>query len=243
MKPLENFSEKQIELFDSYINLSMSQTEAMKFEEALNSDKNLSEQFEAYKDLISGIELAALKSKMDAFHGELGGGEMERSTQNRYGILKWSVAAAVVAALGIFWMLNTENSNEKLFAAHFKPDPGLPTMMSTSSNFEFYDGMVSYKQGNYTEAIEKWNELSSGSVASDTLYYFLGVAHLAKGNTDMSIDYLKKLWIVDGNHFKDETAYYLGMAYLKSGHIENAIKYLTFSNTEDAHAVLSEITN
>src|SRR5690606_23244373 len=109
-----------------------------------------------------------------------------------------------------------ETPNQKLYAEFFVPDPGLPTTMSSTNNYTFFDAMVNYKQGDYKTAIKKWETLEAANTENDTLIYFLGVAHLAKGNTEDAISYLEKSKDFKDSVFKNDAYYYLGMAHLKN---------------------------
>ena len=113
--------------------------------------------------------------------------------------------------------------------------------MGATDNFEFYDAMVNYKQGEYHSAINKWQTLLSSEQKNDTLHYFIGVAHLADGNENEAINYLLELNKNNSNSFKNETAYYLGLAYLKADNVKDAKKYLTFSGTASALKILADI--
>lgn len=243
MNNSENISQERFELIENYLEDKMSSVERTEFESRLITDPQLASQLEEVRSLILGIETAVLKDKMVAFHEDLTpvkSLETARS-KGRNPIWKWSVAAILIAAMGSFWMLRSGDQNDRLFAEHFSPDPGLPTTMSTTSNYVFYEGMVNYKQGDYKTALEKWSAIKDHSMGMDTLNYFRGVAHLANGDTESCIKYLQPLWNSEESGFTNETAHYLGMAYLKGGDIEDAINYLTFSNEESAKKILSEI--
>lgn len=243
MNNSENISQERFERIEQYLEGKMSVDERSRFESELTTDPQLAEQLEELRVLILGVETAALKDKMEAFHADLtpvkdiasGGGN--RSTV----IWRWSIAAILIVAFGLFWMLKSDNDYEKLYAKHFSPDPGLPTTMSSTANYEFYEGMVKYKQGDYKTALSKWQTIRDDAMGMDTLHYFRGVAYLAKGDPDNSIKYLQPLWNMEDNSFSAETAHYLGLAYLKIGDIEEAINYLTFSKEESAKEILSEI--
>lgn len=243
MNNSENISQERFERIEQYLEWKMSVDERSRFESELTTDPQLAEQLEELRVLILGVETASLKDKMEAFHTDLtpvkdiasGGGN--RSTL----IWRWSIAAILIVAFGLFWMLKSDNDYEKLYAKHFSPDPGLPTTMSSTANYEFYEGMVNYKQGDYKTALSKWETIRDDAMGMDTLHYFRGVAYLAKGDPDNSIKYLQPLWNMEDNSFSAETAHFLGLAYLKIGDIEEAINYLTFSKEESAKEILSEI--
>ncbi len=242
MNNSEHISQELWERFERYLDHSMDESERLEFESQLSSNPDLRAQLDEAEQLISGIETAVLQSKLNEFHEDITPVRPITPPEKRKNrTWMWSVAAVLVATIGLFWIFDTGSETEKLFAKHFTPDPGLPTTMGENPNYNFYDGMVNYKQGDYKSALQKWEELDEHSIGLDTLNYFKGVAYLAEGNTEKSIGFLQSLWDSEENSFQSETAYYLGMAYLKNRNIEDAIKYLTFSKTAEAEIILLEI--
>lgn len=251
MNSKNNISQEQLERIERYLAHSLSPEEHQKFESEIQNDPNLKQQVEEVQNLILGIESASLKQELDAFHEDMvpvrsldHSGEQNTLKLKRFRkIIRYVAAAVVVMGFAGYLLINSNPTSEKLFAKHFVPDPGLPTTMSTSDDFEFYDAMVNYKRQEYELAIDKWEALYQANRKSDTLSYFLGVAHLANGNEKDAIDYLESLSGVAQNSFEIETNYYLGLAHLKAGNVEEAKKYLTFSETERAYKVLSDLDN
>lgn len=249
MNSKNNISQEQLERIESYLAHSMSPEEQQKFENEIQSNAGLKQQVEEVQNLILGIESASLKQELNAFHEDMvpvrshdPSREQNTLKLKRFRkIIRYVAAAVVVLGLTGYLLLNSNPASEKLFAKHFTPDPGLPTTMSTSDDFEFYDAMVNYKRQEYELAIDKWEALYQANRKSDTLSYFLGVAHLANGNEKDAIDYLESLSGAARNSFKNETNYYLGLAHLKAGNVKEAKKYLTFSGTVSARNILSDL--
>ena len=115
--------------------------------------------------------------------------------------------------------------------------------MSSNTNFEFYDAMVNYKQGDYKVAIKKWTALLENNAVNDTLNYFLGMAYLANKNEKVAIPLFKTVTKNRNSYFKNDAYYYLGLAYLKSGNVQLAKKNLTFSTLDNSKSLLSELSN
>jgi len=249
-----NITQDQLERIERYLNDTMPDEQRRQFEQQLNTDEAFKLLVADVKVMLLGVESASLKSNLDEFHDDMVPVktlEPHKSTsatttklkKTRIKIIKFMAAAAVIIFVGTFWLESRSSSTEQLFAKHFTPDPGLPTTMGVTKNFEFYDAMVNYKQGEYKTAISKWQTLLSSDQQNDTLHYFMGVAHLADGDEKKAINYLKNLTEKESISFKKETAYYLGLAYLKADNVEDAKKYLTFSGTESATQLLSELND
>ena len=115
--------------------------------------------------------------------------------------------------------------------------------MSSNNNFEFYDAMVSYKQGDYTTAINKWEKLLQAKPSNDTLNYFIGVAHLANKNEVEAIPFLNVVTNYSNSAFLNESYYYLGLAYLKNNNVKLAKKNLNFSTVDNSKLILSKLND
>lgn len=246
-----NISEEEFESIEQYLLNTLSDSENAAFEQRLITETDLRQKVEDVKALLHSVELEALKENLNRFHADLiQTPNSSKSHENTFSrSLPWyrtyAVAASVILILGLssLWYFNQSNSAQ-LYDSYFSPDPGLPTTMSTQSNYEFYEAMVYYKQGDYTSAIQKWNTILESKSKNDTLNYFLGVAHLADNNETKAIQYLKPLASSSvESTFKNDTYHYLALAYLKSGNIELAKKYLTFSTLDNSKALLSELND
>jgi tetratricopeptide (TPR) repeat protein len=244
MNEKTNISIEEFEQIEKYLLDSLSPEETRKLETKIGNDPVFTAKVEEVKILIRGVESASLQDKLDTYHQRMSSSETVKASQGSGSRIPiYAVAALFIALLGIFWFFNAESDSEKLFAKHFTPDPGLPTQMGTTNDYQFYDGMVSYKRNDFETALSKWNPILEQHPKNDTLQYFIGVAYLAAGEDHNALNRLKELYESKPESFKNETAFYLGMAYLKLDDLENAIKYLTFSETDRAQKVLLEIDN
>lgn len=242
----KNISEENFNRIDRYLGDLMPKEERISFEKELKTTPSLQFALEELKELEEGVERALLKQKLNDFHAELPAEDnavkrLEQSTRSNRSVW-YAVAAVFVIAMGVLWVYSSEPTNEKLFAKYFTPDPGLPTVMSTSSNYDFYDAMVDYKRENYSIAIQKWTSLQAIKPNNDTLNYFLGVAQLANKNEAAAMMYLKKVSDNSQNVFYAETNFYLGLAQLQANDIEAAKKSFGKSSLPKSKLILEEIT-
>jgi len=241
----KNISQKEFERIESYLNNSMPSKERVGFEEQLQNDITLQKHLENHKIIFEAVETQSLKENLEAFHETIPINKIPKTETSKVKLLhfrKIAVAASLIIAVGSFWFFS-QNSNQKLYANYFKADPGLATTMSSTNNFEFYDAMVNYKQGDYKIAISKWEVLLQNKPKNDTLNYFLGVAYMANKNEISAIPFLDLVIKASNSTFKNEAYYYLGLAHLKDGNIELAKKNLTFSTIDNSKALLSELNN
>jgi tetratricopeptide (TPR) repeat protein len=244
LKENNNISEELLETIERYLNGTLNAQELKDFNRLLDIDEDFKTQVEDVRAMLFGIEAQSLKEQLDEFHDEIPKTNTEGISKQKVRFLRYSkiaAAAAIIIAVGSIWFFSGE-PNEKLYAKYFKPDPGLPTTMSSTNNFEFYDAMVSYKHGDYKIAIDKWTLLNKQKPENDTLNYFLGVAYLATKNTEEAIPYLERASEADDNfEFLNEAYFYLGLAYIKEGNLELAKENLSLSDIQTSKTVLEEL--
>ena len=246
MKKENNISQELLETIERYLNGTMDESEHNIFSERMEADPQLQQQVEDVRTMLVGIEQAVLTGKMEDFHAEIPTEEhaekvipLTSKKRNRFAYI--GIAASIIAVIGLFWIFTQKSETEQLFAEYFVADPGLPTNMGDIENFEFYDAMVDYKQGDYSEAIDKWSNQLTFKKENDTLHYFLGVAQLASGNETGAIEHLKTVTDEATSVFTKEAWYYLGLAYLKSEDLENAKESLANSENKNASELLTKI--
>lgn len=242
-------SQEEFERIEKYLEGTLEGAPLIQFEKRLIKDAVLAANVEEQRILSNAIKEENLSARLDGFHEMLSENKEESSSKviNLNTYLRYAVAACV--AFLIFWggvkYLNgtgsNQEQNEQLFAAHFTPDPGLPTTMSASDNYEFFNAMVSYKQGEYQKAIEVWEILVKEKPRNDTLNYFLGVAHLANDNEDEAITFLQWASEHPKSVFSKETYYYLGLANVKKGNLLKGKEHLELSNLPESKKVLEQL--
>ncbi len=234
-----NNTHKQFEIIDRYLTNSMSVKEKVDFELKLKHDLNLQKAVEEHRLLIDGIETQALRDKLNVFHKNT---TKKNTAKHTNMFIKYAVAASLILFLGIssFLLLNN-NPNKKLYAKYFTPDPGLPTVMSATKNYEFYNAMVSYKQGKYEDAIEQWQKLYINKPNNDTLNYFLGIAHLANKNALLAEKFLTTATNNQNSVFIDDAQFYLGLIALKNNDNTKAKSYLKQSKLEKSKEIINQL--
>lgn len=244
MNDNQDISQELLEAIERYINGTMEGKELKDFNEYLKIDNEFKTQVEDIKTMLLGIETQSLKEQLAVFHEDIIGVKAQESASRKIRFLnysKLSVAAAIMIAIGSIWFFS-DSPNHRLYVQYFKPDPGLPTTMSSSNNnFDFYNAMVNYKHGDYDMAIAKWKTLKEKKPNNDTINYFLGVAHLANKNETEAIPFLERA--VENSTFSliHEAHYYLGLAYLNVDNVVLAKKHLTLSNSDTGKELMEKL--
>ena len=231
-------SERQQNEFERFLLNQMELEEETIFHKKLEGDTVLKNQFEEFKILFFAVEEEGLRKVLNDFHDTIP--KTETTSKGNFNLYRIAAGFAVIVCLGL-WFFNRQSPNEKLFEAYFTPDPGLPTVMGSSDNYDFYEAMVDYKQGHYQVAIEKWELLLQEKPNNDTLNYFLGAAHMANENTDKAIKFLIPLTDDQNSVFYDEANTFLGLALLKKGEVLEARSVWAKSNTSKSRKLLSQL--
>lgn len=222
-----NISPEEWDLIETWLDQKETPGETPMLSDKLTQIPNISQKIEHVEKVREEIEDSIRQSKIKEFHTHIStdkkpagikGMVFKRIKPN----LIWYAAAILVISFGIFWMVDHKDNSEKIFAKHFTPDIGLPLRMSTANASGFYEGMLDYKQENYTAAIEKWQILVKTNPENDTLNYFLGVANLALGNSAVSLKYLGNQERFQQGIFKDDAAFYAALANIKEGKFKEA---------------------
>lgn len=230
-------SQEDFELIDHYLRDKMDPDEIDAFESRLGKDPLLKEITEEYSLLFNSVGESVLQKEMERYHSDLP--TPQEATPERPAPRVRYLVAAVIALLiliGGYWLM--QPAVQDPFDEFFSPDPGLPTTMGTTDEYPFYEGMVYYKQGKYDSAIVCWSRVLSKDPSSDTVNYFLGVAHLANHDAPGSRQFLKAAAQHQGSFFQDDAFYYLGLSYLKTHNTAEARKYLEYSNLEKSKPIL-----
>lgn len=244
MKEGSDISQELFEAIERYINGTMEAKELKDFNDYIKIDPEFKAQVEDMKTILLGIEKQAFKEQLDVFHETIPKDKTHLSTSRSVRFLNYSklaVAAAIFICVGSIWFFSS-SPNQRLYAEYFRPYPGLPTTMSSSTdNFAFYDAMVNYKHADYDMAINKWEILKEKKPNNDTINYFLGVAYLANKNKIEAIPFLERAVADSTFTLLNDAHYYLGLAYLNVDNVVLAKKNLNLSNTEGSKRILEKL--
>lgn len=189
------------------------------FEQRMAADPELRAEVELERENILAVELGGV-TRMLKTVGDEQSADHVRSTSGsgwkQY--LRYAALLAILLSAAV-WLLRP-STNERLFAEHFLPDPGLPVAMGASDDPAFADAMVSYKEGKYAEASAKWAPMLRAEPMNDTLRFYTANAFLAEGRTNDAIPLLEGLASVAASEFHVKAQWYLLLAYLRTGQSE-----------------------
>lgn len=210
------------EKIEAYILGRLSESDHLAFETEINSDESLKIEVENMRTLLMGIETFQLKNKLKGVALKIDQEKEENQAKvvsfNRLKYLAIAASIIAIASFGV-WFLPDAPADELLVSDYFYTDSGLPTKMGVNDQYEFYEGMVSYKSGNYTDALERWNAIEGG-IGLDTLTYYKSMAHLNNKNWSQFMEEINKL--SDDSPFAEKADWYKLQAYLEMEDYESA---------------------
>lgn len=221
------------ERIEAYLNQYMNAEERLAFERELDADELLRNEVALQRRLVAAAEVFS--------HPVASTASIESApVASVRKIRSWMwYAASVAVVLLVVWVYNRKaQTADKLFADYFIPDTGLPVVMSGGeADYDFYDGMVSYKEEDYNRAIVIWKELYKKQASNDTLRYYMGVAYLNSNNPE-AIPHLLAVAENEESSWKTKATWYLALAYLKEGRNDEAVVWLDKLKDDEQAVVL-----
>ncbi|RYY38067.1 MAG: hypothetical protein EOP46_00235 [Sphingobacteriaceae bacterium] len=210
-------SKETFEEIESYLLGLMDKETRLQFESRMAHDAALLAEVRLQQKLFAAVEAGSFTSVPQ---------NVKSIGFSRRYVAWFSAAAAIlVFAVAAFWFSKRfDRQTENLYAAFYQADPGLPVEMGAadSTAYLFYDGMISYKEGDYKQALKKWGKLEKRQVLRDTLQYYKAMAQLNQGAIDEGITTLTPIADKAGTAYYREANWYLALAYLKKGDKKNA---------------------
>jgi tetratricopeptide (TPR) repeat protein len=233
----EHIDQQLFEQIEAYLLNTMDAARRAAFEREMEADEKLRNEVSLQRRLTAVAEVSSYK-----------GEKQEQKKQGGPAVVKklphfaWYAAAAVVIVAVTWFYRNNTPSAEKIYARYFIPDSGLPVVMSSANDdYDFYDGMVSYKEENFARAIEIWKKVYLEHPANDTLQYYMGMAYL-NSNDSSAVAYLLPVAANDNSRWQPKAIWYLALAYVKTGRKEEAAIWLKkLSNDEQARLLEKDI--
>ncbi len=233
----DDINRELFEQIEAYILNRMDPESRRAFEAGMETDEHLRNEVALQRSLIGAVEVFSFT---DADVNETKVVPVKRIS--RSWIYGAAAAATVLVLLLLRYVILPSPSPERLFAAFFEEDHGLPVVMSSDAEqYDFYDGMVSYKEQDYTKALRIWQEVEP---LSDTLNYYMAMAQLNSDNTAAAIEYLQPVATDDGSALQSKAIWYLALACLKQNDIAAATEWLArLPDDENAKRLKAEIEN
>lgn len=207
------------ETIEAYVLDRMGALERAAFEDQLAADPLLRQEVVLQQEHIHAVELDGLMRtlrRQAQLHPASEGGVRWPV------ILRYAAAVAVMLSAALFWYTRP-TTNERLFAEHFRPDPGLPVVMGITSDPVFADAMVSYKEGEHAKARYAWTIMLQHQPGNDTLRYYIASAWLAEGGFSEALPLLEQVATDDASTFHHRARWYLFLTRIRIGDTAKAL--------------------
>jgi tetratricopeptide (TPR) repeat protein len=218
----ETISREEFELIERYLLGGMDASENEEFEGLLLKDEILRDEVILQRQLMAAVETGTLSDKSKAPIKTAVFKPLRKLASYR----KYAAVILFIAGGCLWWYYGT-GSEQNLYTTYFRPDLGLPVVMgSDSTKYLFNEGMVSYKEGNYGQAIGIWEELVTEKGATDTLNYYVGAAYLNIENHDNASAYLIPVSENEHSVFRGKAIWYLALMKLKQKEVSGAKQLL-----------------
>lgn len=232
--------EQTFEIMEKYVANKLAPAEKARFEQKMEQNPELKAEVELHRKLMKSVETEGVRQMLEQIHQQQLAASATGSVADRQEtpVVRFKparqrlalAAAATVALLLVagWWAFSLQQSRpEALYADYFAPANGLPTTLGVADDPLFAEGMVSYKLGEYPEALAAWQPLLAQATANDTLSYFAGVALLASQQPQKAESYLRQVARTGQSAYAGPARWYLGLALLLNGQQAEAREVLS----------------
>ncbi|MEM7106736.1 MAG: hypothetical protein AAF519_00825 [Bacteroidota bacterium] len=198
---------KEIELFDAYLNTRLSQREKTAFEQNLNSDTKFQERFEEYKLLVAGIELSganSLKQKLTSH-------ELSYAKHVGKRPLYYKVAASLIFLVAASFLVNyflSQKSYEELYGDYYSPYPNIVDPVDRSQQNADKSPFQLYEEQKYQDAITIFNQANT----TDEQRFYLSQSYLALGQFNEAL--AEATSISQDSRFYSPSQWYIALIHL-----------------------------
>lgn len=226
------------EKIEAYLLGKLTNEEKEQFEIEINENKDLANQVKIVHATLIGIQEYALQEKIKSWDVSTKKGWIFQF--NTWKVVSIAASLLMIVTLGIWWYTQP-NATDQLYARYYEQDPGLPTMMSHTQNYDLDKIMIDYKSEKYSKALRSWEKMLVDHPDNDTIQYFMGCAHLALGNTGDALVFLSHVVSQGEGVFYRDANWYLGLTLLKLRRDDAAQKYLYESQHPHSEKLMLEI--
>jgi hypothetical protein len=185
---------------------------------------DLDREIEWLRDSRTAIEAAGLREQLRHTLPATAAPTVRRLRPSR--TLLAIAASLLVLVVAALWWLN-QPATPALYAEYEYIDPGLPVLMSQSEDYELYDALTYYGEGNYAVAAEKLRGLTGSPADSDTLRFYLGASLLYQGRPEAAQTEFERILAAPDAEFKPRAQWLSVLAALRREDYATARRRLT----------------
>jgi tetratricopeptide (TPR) repeat protein len=215
-------------LLEKYFEETLSVSEQKIFEELLDSDDELKEEFEFQmnlKKVIQQEQKAFLKQEFQDLEKERF--NKENSSKSAFSFLRIAASVVLLISLGAYFFLNKDVSNQNIFEEQFTAYPNVvyPIVRGEGKeNDNQYLAFLAYEGEDYQKALSLFEKSYEESNVSYLLIY-KSICLLKIQEPEKAITSLQE-YIAKDQKFQDKAYWYLALSYLKVENTEQAVRCL-----------------
>ena len=227
------------ERLEKYLRDNMSPPERTQFEEDLENNPELSEALSLQRDLMMGIKMHFDDRLKEAFNkidlesekkGDAG------KTQMRT-LWKWAASAAVgLTLVGVFYFMNTQDRNQRLFSAYYADFPNIIERTQRDAESPIEDAFTYFQNKQWHEASEAFEALQTEQPTTFYPKFYQALSLLNLDQPEKAIPLFESVIQSTDTRFTDPARWYLSLAYLKMDDEEQAIRTLESLTDESPYA-------
>jgi len=218
------------DIFDRYIENSLSETERRDFDLRLADDIEFSEAFAEYSVVYKAAKLAggeAIRKPVDSItsHPEDSG---QGAQVIKFRTVRMLYAAAVVIVLvstGVWAFIAQSSTPQSLYADHFEAYPGLSSTSGDSDLTALWSNFSdSFAAKEYEACLIILGEVEFSEVGPDYLIHFYGgvcLMSIDQPEHERALKEFEEVLMTD-NDFHDQALWYQGLSYLYLGNADRA---------------------
>ncbi len=225
-----NLNEENCARFDRYLENEMPNNERAAFEEELNTNQELNQEYNKYNAFIAtltGTEIKNFTENLSRWDRE------ERQTKpskTKIYTLRF-IAAAAVFAIGLVFSVNyffNSPTTTELMATYFQPYDNVITTRGEKEDLDA--AFLNYEEQNYAAALQ----LFSNTHNNETAYFYAGECEMVLKNYAQAVIYFEQTTEMNGL-FAEIATFHKALAYLGNGDEAQAKMILTSLDKTSDH--------
>ena len=233
-----NSDERDIELIDAFLRDELTSKSQKEFDERMK-DVDFKEKLEYLKDLLvasNSVERESRKSWLDLEENKITSELRPKKPKESPRKWLWGLAGMIVVIITIIifnHLLNKRNDPKTLFAHHFEAYPNVINPVKMGPDRTGDDPYQLYEQELYADAIQIFSNESS---PSDTVQFYLGLAHLFSGNESSALSIFNALQNDTSSRFSDAIEWYRAGIMIRMDNNDEAILILDAIAEDEGHS-------
>jgi hypothetical protein len=225
---------KYFEYIRQYLDNEMSPLDKKSFEEELEKNLILKDEYNLYLSLIKGLRqnnIDALRQRFKEIDKEFEAKKTilisKKIKYKRY----FAVAASIALLISITLFIKSSKNTNQIAEKYWEEDRGLPTLMGESSDIDLDRAMMYYKENKYSIALKKLLLLKTKN-NNDTLNYYIGNCEYKLGNFNRAKKSFKEVLKFKKSVFFEKSEYRLAFCFLPTNKKYAIILFEKIKNTQ-----------